>query len=133
MTTMAPKKAGHEVIRVADRFRFSDNNPLTGKPYARSRFCDLPSYATTLIEHEFGMSAPAWDALVASGEGYDVTGWRRTYSITGWLREQVRSRKGRRAGSRVCPDCFGTTVDFDTDGSVTGTTGTPILCWCAGG
>ncbi|MEU4174946.1 hypothetical protein [Streptomyces sp. NPDC026589] len=33
----------------------------------------------------------------------------------------------------ACPDCLGTGVDSDTDGSLTGTVGTPVLCWCSGG
>ncbi|WP_127468566.1 hypothetical protein [Streptomyces sp. B27] len=33
----------------------------------------------------------------------------------------------------VCLDCLGTGVDSDSDGSLTGTVGAPVLCWCSGG
>jgi hypothetical protein len=131
--TVASSRAGHGTTVIEHRFRFSDTNPVTGDAYSRSRFGDLPLYVTNVIETELGMTPPAWDALVASGEVYAVTGWRRTYSITGWLRRQLEHRRGRRPHFNVCPDCFGSLVDFDADGSVTGRVGTPILCWCAGG
>ncbi|MFF3324457.1 hypothetical protein [Streptomyces sp. NPDC002889] len=36
------------------------------------------------------------------------------------------------AEGNVCGDCDGTGTDIDTDGTLTGTVGTPLLCACTG-
>jgi hypothetical protein len=130
---LEPRFVDHRLRIIPERFSFADINPLTGFPYARSSFGDLPPYAMHVIDIHLGVTPTEWDDAVAAGEAYSISGWQRTYAITSWLRQERRYRKGRRAGGNTCPDCFGTTVDFDADGSVTGRVGTPILCWCAGG
>lgn len=120
-----------EAVPVADRFRFSDDNPMTLVPYTQSRFGDLPGYVTHVIEHEFGLTACSWDALVATGEASTVVGQWRTYSIAGWLSTQATRRQQRRPGRQGCPDCWDTYVEFDTDGSLTGTIGNAVMCMCA--
>jgi len=118
------------VTPVAARFRFSDDNPLTLEPYARSRFDDLPGYAQDVVENRLGVKPAAWDALVDQGEAYGTTGYRRAYSITGWLRSTRQHRHGT-PPSGVCAECWGTCVELDTDGSLTGTVDQPVVCFCA--
>lgn len=122
---------GGRVTPIPTRFRFSDNNPVTGTPYARSRFIDLPGYAQTVIETDLGLTPSAWDNLVDQGEAYTMVGHRRTYSITRWLRTTIQHRKHSTLPGDVCPECWGTCVELDSDGSLTGRAGGPVLCFCA--
>lgn len=114
--------------QVADRFRFSDTNPLTGQSYALSRWDDLPGFVVEVVE-EFGMSPAGWDRMVGAGGVFETFGWRETYPIQRWLNWQ-RARRDRQADRSTCPDCWGTCVQFDEDGSCTGRRGAPMWCCC---
>lgn len=118
-------------VAVSPALRFSDLNPLTGRPYAASRFRDLPGYAADVVTGVIGLSPREWNALVGLGEGYNATGFRWCYSIGSWLAEEVQ-RRGRGEPSRgVCEDCWGSCVAFDSDGSLTGALDSPVVCGCA--
>lgn len=108
-------------------FRFSDENPGLGREYARSLFWDLPDFAADVVR-DAGLNSEEWNALVESGGTYDVVG-HRSYSLAGW-RFRLSARHGRRHPAGTCPECFGTCVAEDTDGSVTGAVGTPFVCMC---
>ena len=55
-------------------FTFGDANPLTGRPFAQSRFRDLPGYAADAVTDMMQLKPGEWDALVEDGEAYEVTG-----------------------------------------------------------
>lgn len=120
------------VTQIPERFRFSDENPLTLEPYARNKFGDLPPYVEDVILDEVGLTREEWDALVEKNETYAVVGPNRYYSLSRFL-GTVRRRKGRAAPSgRVCGDCWGTLAADDYDGSITGRPGTVFVCFCVG-
>lgn len=47
-------------------FCFADVNPLTGAPYAQSRWCELPGFAADVVDR-VGLPPALWDDLVALG------------------------------------------------------------------
>lgn len=118
------------VTVIPERFRFSDENPLTLDPYARNKFGDLPTYIEDVITDVVGLTGPEWDALVDAGETYTVVGPFRWYSLAPMLRS-LSARQNRKGPAGVCPDCWGTLAACDTDGSVTGTVGAGFLCFCS--
>ena len=118
------------VTVIPERFRFSDENPLTLEPYGRNKFGDLPPYIEDVITDVIGLKKAEWDALVDAGETYTVVGPFRYYSLASLFRT-FPNRKRRRAPAGMCPDCWGTLAACDTDGSVTGRIGTAFLCICA--
>ncbi len=118
------------VVEVPERFRFSDENPLTLEPYARGRFGDLPPYIEHVITYVLELSAAQWDALVDADEVYSVVGPFQEFSLAGFLRS-VRERGDWDGPSHVCGDCWGTLAARDYDGSVTGRIGGVYVCFCA--
>lgn len=112
---------------VPESFRFADQNPLAGEPYLTSPMELLPPWAA----RELPVTAWAWDALVDARSTALVVDPYRSISL-GWLRELVRLRPSVVPPRDVCPDCWGTTVGVDIDGSLTGTGGALVLCACAG-
>lgn len=115
---------------IGDRFRFSDVNPLTGDPYARSRWVDLPDWVQAVVLDEVGPEGK-WNALVDSGEVYGEVGPNQSFSVRGFLASLRKG--GGRGTSGACPDCRGTLAVFDKDGSLTGKSGTAVWCSCAYG
>jgi len=95
-------------------FCLSDDNPLTGRPYATSRSYELPPYVLDAVEEGLGITAVRWNELVRRGEVYTVTGPRQRFS-------------------RTCEDCWGTLATHDYDASVTGSARNVFLCSCTMG
>jgi hypothetical protein len=120
-------------VRIPDSFRFSDENPLTLDPYGECEFDDLPDYAQSVITRELELTPKQWDEHVAQHDTSSVAGHWKLYSIKRWLAAQRRFRSHTEPAQGVCGDCWGTCVQFDDDGSMSGTTGTPVLCLCCGG
>ncbi|MBP2475719.1 hypothetical protein JOF53_004591 [Crossiella equi] len=59
-------------VKAAPRaFSFSEDNPLTGLAYARSRFRDLPEYAARVVTDRLHLNGGEWNVLVEDGEVYD--------------------------------------------------------------
>lgn len=112
---------------IPDSFRFADQNPLAGEPYLTSPMELLPPWAA----RELPVTAWAWDALVHAGSTALVVDPYRRISLS-WMRELVRLRPTVDPPRDVCPDCWGTTVGLDTDGSLTGHVGALVLCACTG-
>lgn len=118
------------VVEVSERFRFSDENPLTLEPYARGRFGDLPPYIEDVIVEQLGLAPTRWNALVGAGEVYSVVGPFQEFSLAGFLRS-VQERDVWDGSEDVCGDCWGTLAAKDYDGSVTGRTDGVYVCFCA--
>lgn len=114
--------------------RFGEINPLTGRAYTDSWFRELPEYAAEVVTDVLGMAPGEWDALVRAGAAgarlsYAVA--RLGFSVGSWLVGEAGRRAGGVAPEGVCGDCWGSCVAFDSDGSMTGTVGVPIVCVCA--
>ncbi|MBE1499039.1 hypothetical protein H4696_006139 [Amycolatopsis lexingtonensis] len=120
------------VTVIPERFRFSDENPLTLEPFGRNKFGDLPPYIEDVITDVIGLTEAKWEALVDAGETYTVVGPFQYYTLAPFLRA-VANRVGRQAPAGVCPDCWGTGAMCDEDGSMTGRVGGAVLCGCVGG
>lgn len=128
MGALAVLEEAFHVVEVPERFRFSDENPLTLEPYARNKVGDLPPYIEEVITDELGLSRQDWDALVERGETYSVVGPHKEYSLARFV-ASVRRRNGREApNSKVCGDCWGTLAVDDFDGSMTGRKGAVYFC-----
>ncbi|UJW33662.1 hypothetical protein L3Q67_07825 [Saccharothrix sp. AJ9571] len=116
---------------IPERFRLSDYNPLVAAPYAECPVGELPPYIEDVITRELGLTAEAWDELVASGRVATVVDLDAEFSLVEF-RRSVSERGNREAPASVCGDCWGTLAACDFDGSVTGTVGGAYLCDCAG-
>lgn len=119
------------VTEIPPDFRFSDTNPITGRPYSHSRWRDLPEYAADMIERTTSLCGGEWDVLVEDGEVSEFIDVDRRHPLKGWVSRLAGRQKTGRASKGMCPDCLGTSVMLDTDGSMTGRIGTPILCYCS--
>ena len=120
-------------VVIGEWFCLSDDNPLTGRPYATSRSYELPPYVLDAVEEGLGITAVRWNELVRRGEVYTVTGPRQRFSLRAFLR-QVRNRPAVAAvGPRTCEDCWGTLATHDYDASVTGSARNVFLCSCTMG
>ncbi|XVV05083.1 hypothetical protein ACQPW3_06685 [Actinosynnema sp. CA-248983] len=126
MTTMA---AGARRV-LPSRLRFTDVNPLTGGVYGRSRYADLPGHAEYVVSEVLRLSPMAWDDLVRQGRALAEVGYWRSFDVSGWF-TRLASMLRRAASTDACADCWGTGVEFDVDGSLTGTVGAPVVCWCS--
>ncbi|WP_026454107.1 hypothetical protein [Saccharomonospora iraqiensis] len=120
------------VVEVPERFRFSDENPLTLGPYARDKFGDLPPYIEDVITDVVGLSWGEWDALVDAGEVYSVVGPFEEFSLAPFLATVRAGRPGLGGPLGPCEDCWGTLALLDVDGSMTGRTTGVVLCFCSG-
>ncbi|MEU6128819.1 hypothetical protein ABZ805_06560 [Saccharopolyspora sp. NPDC047091] len=49
-------------------FRFGDENPLTGTPFYRCWFRDLPASVCDVVETRLGMNREFWSGLVETGD-----------------------------------------------------------------
>jgi hypothetical protein len=110
-------------------FRFTDANPEMGRSYAESVFRDLPEFMQDFVEDVLDLCVEKWNVLVALGKVLEFTGTGR-YTIPASLpcvRRLARRGEGR---SGFCPECDGSLVMIDTDGSYTGVLGTPVICTC---
>lgn len=116
------------VPALPETFRFADTNPLAGEPYATSFARDLPPWAL----REVPVTPEAWDALVLVGATAFVVDPFRAYSLTNLAAAVMLCAKGTPPPG-VCPDCWGTVLAVDTDGSMTGRIGAPFVCGCADG
>ncbi|MEJ2859475.1 MULTISPECIES: hypothetical protein [unclassified Saccharothrix] len=112
------------------RFRFSDTNPITGRAYWWSRFDDLPYCVSLVVEDELGLSEHAWNNLVRqeAAEKFVGTGY---YSLPLTVDRPLRAPRSGDGPAGLCPDCWGTCEQIDTDGSMTGTVGATFVCSCA--
>ncbi|MGW5050645.1 hypothetical protein [Actinokineospora sp. NPDC004072] len=138
MTTMlrlakTRQTAAPGVWVMPEGFRFSDENPVTGLAYARSRFDDLPGYAQRVVESVLDLAAWRWDRLVGEGEAYSVAGVFTWYPITDFLALVAERNDDRTPPSARCHECWDTLVVRDSDGSMTGRVGAGYLCPCARG
>ena len=116
-------------------FSFVEVNPLTGRPYARSRWEELP-YMISVLARRFVLTTGEWDALAAAGRVLQVTGtgaWRVPFAMTlppGLLAPLAAALAVEPPD--VCGDCAGNDLSIDDDVSMTGTRDAVFLCWCAG-
>ncbi len=128
--------AGEDLPRVtviAESLCFGDRNPFTGELYAQSWFADLPGYAAHVVTAVLDITPGCWDGLVQDDQVIEAIGGLDVrYSVTEWLAWAAR-RWERPARAWECPECRGTCVEPDPDGSLSGRSGTPVLCWCVGG
>jgi hypothetical protein len=118
---------------MSDVFRFSDTNPVTGRPYTRSQWADLPEFVAHVIEHQLNFCGGEWNVLVEDDEVAEFVRVDRQYSIKQWLAGQAmrqKNHKNRKPRKNTCEDCQGSGVVFDTHGYITGTPGAPMTCVC---
>lgn len=118
------------VTEIPAEFRFSDTNPITGKPYSQSRWQDLPEYAAVVIEQRLNFCGGEWDVLVEDGEVSEFIDPDKRHSIKDWAASMARKQRTGKRRSGECPDCLGSCVMFDSDGSMTGTVDAPMVCHC---
>ncbi|PKW13492.1 hypothetical protein [Saccharopolyspora spinosa] len=110
-------------------FRFTDPNPEMGRTYAESAFRDLPEFVQDIVEDVIDLSAWKWNVLVELGQVLEFTGTFR-YTIPRSLPCVQRLARRGEGRSGFCPECDGSLVMIDTDGSYTGELGTPVICTC---
>ncbi|MEU6128820.1 hypothetical protein ABZ805_06565 [Saccharopolyspora sp. NPDC047091] len=134
MTAVLERSAGPSLTEVeyVTSFRFTDVSPRSGRAFGRTLFRDLPEFMQDIVE-DLGVRPAEWDALVREGAAVEVTGGGR-YGIPRRAASVLRRMtwNGKPRSARACPDCDGTCVDIDPDGSVTGVVGTPMICSCTG-
>ncbi len=114
------------------RFRFDQPNPVAARrTYAQSLYAELPYLVGVLVRGDLRLSETEWDCLVVTGAALDVTGageYRIPFTFD--LTASVLERPGR-APEGVCPDCWGTGMEIDSDGTITGVLGQLFVCFCA--
>ena len=123
------------VSPLPNTFSLADTNPLSGRPYQHSHYRDLPPYAMAAI----GVTADVWNGLVRAGVVALVMDVLRRHCLAEMLGE-LRTRQrlvwdgeidlGEAVGASLCPECLGTLIAHDFDGSATGTPDAPFLCGC---
>lgn len=118
------------VAEVPERFRLSDENPLTWRSYANRSLMSCRRTCGLRSRRSWGVTLAAWNDSVRRGEVYRLPGSDRWSSLIRFLRS-VRARGERVPSRRVCPDCWGTLAVLDTDRLVTGRRGGVFLCVCA--
>lgn len=106
-------------------FRFTDTNPITGTAYATSPFAELPPFAL----REVPVTGVIWDHLVDAGQVARVLDPFRRVGLDD-VHDAAAFRAGLAPISGACPDCWGTLISLDTDGSCTGTVGVAMWCGC---
>ncbi|HEX3782925.1 MAG TPA: hypothetical protein VHX38_24935 [Pseudonocardiaceae bacterium] len=104
---------------------------MTGKPYTESRWCDLPEYAAAVVEQRLNFCGGEWDVLVEDREVPEFIDPDKVHSIKDWASEAARKQRAGKPRRGVCEDCQGTSVMFDSDGSMTGVIDTPMVCFCS--
>lgn len=112
------------------RFRFGDLNPITGTAYWWSRFDDLPYCVSLVVEDELRLSEHAWNRLVREGMAAEVTG-AGSFALPLTVDRPLSEPRTGTPPKGMCPDCWGTCEQIDTDGSMTGTVGATFVCSCA--
>jgi hypothetical protein len=114
------------------RFRFCEANPVApGRTYAQSLLADLPYMVGVLVRLDLHLTEMEWDCLVTTGAALDVAGpgeFRVPFTLD--VIASPPDRTGR-APDGVCPDCWGTGYDIDTDATMTGVLGALFVCFCA--
>lgn len=113
-------------VPLPEVFRFADTNPVSGVAYTASPGGQLPPWAL----RQLAVDPIAWDALVRAQATTLVVDPYRRFSLA-WLRELVRLRPTVAPPPDVCPDCWGTLVQVDSDASLTGIPDALVLCVCA--
>lgn len=117
---------GETVAALPESFRFVDVNPWRpDASYSTSRYAELPPYAARHVP----VTEQVWDGLVrrdATDRVVDVWCLHSLAELVGWLVDQ----ENRAVPAEVCPECWGTTVARDWDGSITGRLGGLYLCGC---
>lgn len=78
------------------RFRFRDTNDLTGLPFARSKFRDLPEFVADVVVDRLAIEPGEWDELVDMGEVYEFVGYDESFPLP---RSVARLQR--------CPTCNG--------------------------
>lgn len=122
----APTVPAVRVSLLPETFRFVDTNPMAGEPYSTSFARDLLPWAL----REVPVTPEAWDALVRAGATARVVDPFRLCSLAD-IAVALRLAALGEPPPDVCPDCWGTVVGVDTDGSMTGRVGALHLCSCA--
>ncbi len=75
-----------KTVPVGTRFRLSDVDPATGRPYCQARFRDLPHWVMDVVL-TMGVSPDAWNDLVEHGRVLEVScldGWHRVRGAWDW-------------------------------------------------
>ncbi len=130
---VAPSEATEQAIQAAGpRFRFDEPNPtVAGRTYAQSLYAELPYMVSVLVRTELQLTEAVWDCLVTAGVSLHVTGsgeYRIPFTFD--LIAPVLERPGQ-PPEGVCPDCWGTGMEIDSDGTITGVLGQLFVCFCA--
>jgi hypothetical protein len=79
-----------------------------------------------------GYTAEQWNQLVTAGTVMEHPAFRGKHQLSDpktWA-AQVAMRDVKAPLATQCPDCWGTGLAADYDGSVTGTFNAPFVCWC---
>lgn len=116
------------------RFQFRQPNPagVPGRTYAQSLFAELPYLVGVLVRAELCITEQQWDGLVVTGGVLDVTGpWEYRVPFTLDVIASPPDRAGR-APDGVCEDCWGTSWEIDSDGTMSGVVGGLFRCFCSG-
>jgi hypothetical protein len=133
----------HDVVVMCDglprqaagpRFRFDQLNPAVagGRTYAQSLFAELPYMVGVFVRTELRLTEEAWDSLVLAGGVSQIAGpgeYRIPFTLD--VVVPVAERPGR-VPDEVCPGCWGTGYEIDSDATMTGTMGRLYVCCCAG-
>jgi len=108
-------------------FSLSDVSPYTGAPYVESQCWQLPPHVVAIL----GVNANTWDGLVRTRSVASVFDVTAVYDLSALLHE-VASRTGAEPARDlpVCPECWGTLIGHDSDGSVTGVVDAAFVCTC---
>lgn len=115
-------------------FRFRWINPWTKAPYELSLFRDLPPWASNAVR-DAGYSPEQWDGLVASGAVMSHPAFQGEHQLVdpkSWVSEVARREREGSATDDWCPDCWGSGLAHDYDGSLTGIVDAPFACICMG-
>lgn len=114
-------------------FAFTDVNPVSRRPYAQSRFRDLPLWAANVVL-DAGYRVDDWNDLVRTRSVLEIDTFRATHPLASgkdWDRTLARrAKQGEPQDGRTCQECWGTGLSHDFDGSMTGTLNAPFICYC---
>lgn len=76
-------------------FRLADTNPVTGTPYYRSRWTELPDFVADVVERQAYLCGGEWNVLVADGEVGEFFDLHQSYAVPQPLRPRRTGGGGR--------------------------------------
>lgn len=114
-------------------FTFADFNPLTGVPLLVSRYDDLPGLIQIVVDHHLGLSQWQWDKLVRAHQVAEELDCHHQRIIPWSVAGRAPGDRSGTVPTGKCEDCWGTCVEVDYDGSLTGIVGASVVCFCVRG